>query len=259
MSEFVHEKVEIDETAATIAAERRFIAPAVEAIKTARADIERQIRKDRFFLTTLEPYEPAVDSSATVMRMCDAARVAGVGPMAAVAGMIAQAALEAMTTAGCRHGWVDNGGDIAMIIESPTTIEVFTDPSSQIALAMELEPTDGTLGICSSSGKLGHSISFGNADIALVMAESAPLADALATAIGNRVTDQSSLMTSFNPFKGVEGLIGAMAILDGAAAMWGTLPRMVEIAHNPDRITTHSKMSSERYTGFKGRSQEVRV
>jgi len=259
MSEFVYAKVEIDETAATIAADRKFIAPAVDAIKSARNYIERQIRRDRFFLTTLEPYEPPDDCSATVRRMCDAARVAGVGPMAAVAGTIAQAALEAMVAAGCTHGWVDNSGDIAVLAESPTTVEVFTDPGSRTARAMELEPTEGILGICSSSGKLGHSISFGNADIALVVAESAPLADALATAIGNRVTDVDSLATCFDPFKRIDGLIGSLVLLDGAAAAWGALPRLVDIEHNPDRLTAHSKMSSERYTGFSGRTQEARV
>lgn len=259
MSEFVLAKIEIEETAATIAAERQYISPAIEAVKNARTDIERQIRRDRFFLTTLEPYIPAGNESFTVKRMCDAASVAGVGPMAAVAGTISQAALEAMVEAGCRHGWVDNGGDIALIIESPTTIEVFTDPGSHIARAMEIERTDGILGICSSSGKLGHSISFGNADVALVMAESAPLADALATAIGNRVTDQSSLQTCFDPFKNVDGFLGGMVILDGAVAFYGSLPKLTEVEHNPDRLTTHSKMASEGFTGLRDRPKEVRA
>lgn len=259
MSEFVHAKVEIDETAATIAAERQFIAPGVEAIRSARRDIERQIRRDRFFLTTLEPYEPQADCSSTVRQMCDATRVAGIGPMAAVAGTIAQAALEAMVEAGCTHGWVDNGGDIAVRAEFPTTVEVFTDPGSMTARAMELEPTNGIIGICSSSGKLGHSISFGNADIALVVAKSAPLADALATAIGNMATDKHSLSTCFEPFTAVDGLTGSLVMMDGAAAVWGALPRIVDVEHNPSRLTAHSKMSSKRYTGFHGRKTEVRV
>ena len=90
MSEFVVAKVEIEETAATIAAEMDYLEAAVDAIKSARAKIEQQIRRDDFFLTTLEPYETPKDGSPVVKRMCAAAKLAGVGPMATVAGTIAQ-------------------------------------------------------------------------------------------------------------------------------------------------------------------------
>ncbi|OGS41964.1 MAG: hypothetical protein A3K67_01045, partial [Euryarchaeota archaeon RBG_16_62_10] len=193
MSEFVLAKVEIEETAATIAARREYIGGAVDAIKAARRDIERQIRKDRFFLTTMEPYDAPRGSPKVVARMCEAASAAGVGPMAAVAGAVAQEALEAMMAKGLSHGWVDNGGDIALLVEDPVTVEVFSEPGSASAFALDVEPSEEIVGICSSSGRLGHSISLGNSDIAVAVADSAALADALATAIGNRVVDTGSL------------------------------------------------------------------
>ncbi len=249
MSEFVLAKVEIEETAATIAAERQYLAAAVEAIKAARVQIERQIRRDRFFLTTLEPYEPDPSSPSVIKRMCGAANKAGVGPMASVAGAIAQEAMEAMVSKGCTHGWVDNGGDISLRLEEPATLEVFGNPGTGSAYALELERASQIMGICTSSGALGHSLSFGNADVALVMAEDAVLADALATALGNAVVDPASLAGCFDRIKMVDGFIAGLAMIDGRTATCGKLPKVVEVEHNPERMTTHSRMSSARYTG----------
>lgn len=259
MSEFVFAKVEIDETAATVAAEREFLASAVDAIKSARSQIERQIRHDRFFLTTLEPYTPEGSTANVVSRMCVASEAAGVGPMATVAGVIAQEAVEAMVSKGCRHGWVDNGGDIAMILEKPATMEVFSDPGSKNAFALELEPTEGIIGICTSSGTLGHSISFGNADIAMAIADDAVLADALATAIGNAVTDRESLKGCFDRFKNIDGFRAGLAKIEGGISTYGKLPKIVEVEHNSQKMTTHGKMSSARFTGADCPETEVRI
>jgi len=257
MSEFVLAKVEIDETAATIAAGREFIGPAVEAIKAARLAVERQVRKDDFFLTTLEPYDPSADSPRTIRRMCDAARVAGVGPMAAVAGVIAQEALEAMMSRGLRHGWVENGGDIAIIAGEKVVVEVFSEPGSTDAVGLELEPSTDPLGICTSSGRLGHSISFGDADAAVAIARDAVLADALATAIGNGVTDEGSLASCFDRFKGLDGFRAGLVLRDDRVAVYGNLPRIVSVEHSPERVTVHSRMASPKHTGHRDGSTEV--
>jgi len=249
MSEFVLAKLELEETAATIAADRQYVEFAVDAIKASRLDVERHIRKDDFFVTTLEPYELPTGSPKVLRRMCDAAKAAGVGPMATVAGGIAQEALEAMVARGCSHGWVDNGGDIAMIIEHPVTVEVFSNPDSSAAIALEMEPTGGITGVCTSSGRLGHSISFGDADAAVAIATNAYLADALATAIGNKVKDKQSLQTCFDAFRHITEFTGGLVLRDGDVAMYGRLPRIVNTEHNPERITSHSKMSSSKYLG----------
>lgn len=249
MSEFVLAKVEIEETAATIAADREFLGHAVDAIRSARREIERQVRRDRFFLTTMEPYTAPSGSPRVIRRMCDASAAAGVGPMAAVAGAIAQEALEAMIAKGLSHGWVDNGGDVALLVGEPVTVEVFSEPGSTSAFALELEASEGVLGVCSSSGRLGHSVSFGDSDVAVAVADTAVLADALATAIGNGVLDKGSLSSCFDVTKGVRGYVGGLAMIDGAVSMNGRLPRLVEVEHNPDRVTVHSRMSSSRFTG----------
>lgn len=258
MGAFVRAKLEVGETAATVAADGSYIEAAVDAIKAARAEVERQVRRDRFFLTTTEPYTPE-DASPLVRRMCDAAEAAGVGPMAAVAGAIAQAGLEAMLAEGCSHGWVDNGGDVALVLDRPVTMEVFHEPGSKTAFGLELRPTGRALGVCSSSGRLGHSVSFGDSDITLVMAEDAVLADALATALGNRVTSTGSLGACFDQLKGVEGVLAGLAMIDGQVAMHGDLPRLVEVEHSPERLTAHSRMPAPCYSGSSRPFQEVRT
>jgi ApbE superfamily uncharacterized protein (UPF0280 family) len=259
MSEFVLSKLEIEETAATIAAERQYLAAAVGAIKATRLQIERQIRRDRFFLTTVEPYEPDDACPPAIRRMCEASAKAGVGPMSTVAGLIAQEAMEAMVSKGCTHGWVDNGGDISMMLAEPATLEVFGSPGSATAYALRLEPAPEIVGVCSSSGSLGHSLSFGNADVALVLADDAVLADALATALGNEVTKPSSLGSCFERIRGAKGFRAGLVMIDGKSAVCGRLPKVVEVEHSPERMTTHSAMSSARYTGAAGPGTEART
>lgn len=254
---FVHAKVEIAETAATIAAEGRFVEAAVDAIKAARREVERQVRRDPFFLATLEPCTPA-DAAPTVARMCAAAALAGVGPMAAVAGAVAQAGLEAMVAQGCTHGWVDNGGDVALVLDTPVTMEVFHEPGARTAFGLRLEPAECMFGVCTSSGRLGHSISLGDADVTVAIADSAVLADALATAIGNRVRGRESLAACFDPFKGVPGMVGGLAMFDGEVAVHGRLPELVEVEHSPERLTAHSKMPAACYSCSSHPAQEVR-
>jgi ApbE superfamily uncharacterized protein (UPF0280 family) len=257
MSEFVLAKIEVEETAATVAAGREFIGPAAKSIKSTRMHIERQIRKDPFFLTTLEPYDPEPGSPRPIFRMCEAAKAAGVGPMAAVAGVVAQEAMEAMAESGCVHGWVDNGGDISLLAQEPVTVEVFTEPGSSRAVALEVDPSPSITAICTSSGRLGHSISFGDSDASVVIAKDAVLADALATAIGNRVKDTRSIKSCFDDFKDLPGFVAGLVLRDGDATMFGKVPKIVEVEHNPERITAHSSMSSSKFTGAQRRTTEV--
>jgi ApbE superfamily uncharacterized protein (UPF0280 family) len=259
MRELDRKRVQIGETAATIAADRKHFPAALDAIVEARRQVQREISSNQFFLTSFEPVECSPAAGQVPRSMCKAARLAGVGPMAAVAGAIAHAAVEAMTDDGCEHGWVDNGGDIALVLREPVTIEVFSSPAPKETIALELLPTEGIMAVCCSSGRLGSSVSLGDSDFALAIADSGPLADALATAIGNRVRDQESLRECFEPFGRIKGFVAGLAMIDGAVAMHGDLPRIVRTEHSPSRLTTHTSMSSPRYVGPSCLEREVRA
>jgi len=230
-------KYRVKETIVTVIADEAYHQACLDAICRARADLELFIAKDPFFRSTLEPYEPGTDAPAIVRRMCDATACAGVGPMAAVAGTIAEAAVDAMARAGARYALVDNGGDIALLNDETVTVGIYAGQSPIAGLALEVPPRDRILGICTSSGTVGPSISFGNADAALVISDDVALADAAATALGNRITDEKSLASAFDFLKKVPTVTGAIGIIGDKMATYGKLPKVVKAHVDYDKIT----------------------
>ncbi len=137
----VREHFELGETAVTIVAEAEHIKHAQKAIFEARQDLQSFIVSDPFFQLTFEPYRAPRDAPAIVKDMCRAATTAGVGPMAAVAGAIAQHAVRAMRENGARHAILDNGGDIALLTEEETAVGIYAGQSAFRGLAY-LVPAD---------------------------------------------------------------------------------------------------------------------
>jgi ApbE superfamily uncharacterized protein (UPF0280 family) len=159
--------------------------------------------------------------------------------MAAVAGALAESALRAMAEAGATHALVDNGGDIALLLERPVTVGIFTGPSPVRDIAFRVEPRPGIFGICASSGTVGHSLSFGRADAAVVLSADVGLADAVATALGNAVTDEDEtrLRETLAALGGIEGVEGLLAVVGKTLAVWGDLPPIVRTRVDPARIS----------------------
>ncbi|OPY29299.1 MAG: hypothetical protein A4E28_00982 [Methanocella sp. PtaU1.Bin125] len=230
-------RYQVKETIVTVIADEACHEACLEAIYASRADLELFIAKDPYFQRTLEPYPCPPGAPAIVRRMCDAASKAGVGPMAAVAGAIAANAVEAMIAAGATHALVDNGGDIALINDEPVLVGIYAGDSPVKGLALEIPPRDRILGICTSSGTVGPSISFGNADAALVISDDVPLADAAATALGNRITDAASLETAFDFLRTTPEVTGAIGIIGDKMATYGRLPRIVRARVDYEKIT----------------------
>jgi hypothetical protein len=173
-----------------------------------------------------------------VRRMAAAAALAGVGPMAAVAGAIAQVTVEALVAAGARHVVVDNGGDLVMRIDRPLTIGIFTGPAKVRDIALRLEPRPGIFSVCTSSGTVGHSLSFGRADAATVVAASGGLADAMATALGNRVKEASAKSVEQAIHDTLaDGIEGLLVVAGEHLGVGGTLPPLVRACVDPSLIS----------------------
>jgi len=159
------------------------------AVERLRATLTGWIARDRAFLESFSPIIVPADAPEIIGVMAAAAEIAGVGPMAAVAGAVAEAVgRELAEEFNCAEAVVENGGDIWAQIAAPLTVAVYAgnSPLSQkigIVVPAECSP----LGICTSSGTVGHSFSFGKADAAMIVCREAALADAFATAFGNRV------------------------------------------------------------------------
>lgn len=228
----------VKQTIATIVAEERFIPVAEREILRRRADLEAYIRSDPRFGRSLEPCAVRPDAPEIARRMAEAAARVGVGPMAAVAGAIAEYAVRAMVKAGARHAVVDNGGDIALWLDHPVTLAVYAGPDGPQDLGLRMQPRSGLFGVCTSSATVGHSLSFGRADAATVIAADPVLADAAATALGNRLvradtaTVRSALTSLLLP--GVDCLI---AVIGRRIGWCGTPPEVVRIELPWHRIT----------------------
>lgn len=193
-----------------------------EIIKV-RTQLEQYIAVNQLFLHTLEPFEPGPDAPEIVRAMAGAAATAGIGPMSAVAGAIAQHVGDFLSKR-CREVIVENGGDIYLRSGKTRRIGVFAGPSAFTnRLALEIEPHRTPLGICTSSGTVGHSLSFGCADAAIVLAPSAVLADAVATATGNRVQSEDDLQVAVEFAMSVSSVTGALAIKNDKLAAAGAV------------------------------------
>jgi ApbE superfamily uncharacterized protein (UPF0280 family) len=219
LTDLIRERFRLKETIVTITAQKQDqIEAAKEAIAFQRALLEEFIRVDPFFVLTLEPYDR------------------GIGPMSAVAGTIARFALEAMIRTGATHAIVDNGGDVALVCDRPVLMGIYAGSSPLKNLAIEITPRAKPIGICSSSGTVGPSISFGYADAAIVVSEDVSLADAAATALGNAVGANSPLSEAFDVVER-PGIAGAMVIRGEEMALWGELPPLKRAKLRADLIT----------------------
>ncbi|MBN1110165.1 MAG: UPF0280 family protein [Methanomassiliicoccales archaeon] len=230
---------EFRETVVTIEAPDDHIPVGERALLEARGEVEGYIARDPFFGTTFEPYPPREGMGEVVRRMCQASCDARVGPMAAVAGAIAERAMEAMVREGCPHCLVDNGGDIALHTSGTVTVGLYAGQGSMGDLAMEVPATSGPLGICTSSGTIGPSISLGRADLATVISRDVALADACATRLGNLVSDdeEGTLHDALREVLAIAGVRGALVMVAGKLALAGDVPRLMRCRVPEGRIT----------------------
>ncbi|RZN64476.1 MAG: UPF0280 family protein [Candidatus Methanoliparum thermophilum] len=220
--------------------EERYIDIAKKAIISARMDLEDYIKRDPFFYITFEPYQPKKDVPDVVKRMLSASEKVGVGPMAAVAGTIAWIAVEKMRMAGSRYAIVDNGGDIAIINDKVCYVGIYAGSSPiSCKYAFEIEPRDDIIGICTSSGRVGPSISLGDADAVTVFSKDVSLADAAATAFGNFIhndfNDEIKKIESI--MNENDDIIGSLVVQNEKVALLGDLPLIVSANVDKELIT----------------------
>jgi uncharacterized protein len=222
------------------------------AIRAGRRNLERYLLLNPAFRDSLVPLpDPLPDSSIPLSpgsgtvpplarAMHRASLATGVGPMAAVAGAFAEAAGRAALTAGARESIVENGGDIFMKLESPLVIGLYAGDSSLSGkLAFMIEPDRTPLGVCSSSGTLGHSLSFGKCDLATVFSADTALADAAATLAANLVSTEADIQPTLERVGAIPGILGLLIIKGGKLGMTGVLPPLIKHhdQHFADKIT----------------------
>jgi len=202
----------------------------VAAIIRQRQILEDYIDRHPDVGNSFEPLDMTDDAPLIARRMMHAARLVGVGPMAAVAGAMAQGAVEAGLKAGAKEAIVDNGGDIYLRVAEPIIIGLDSG-GTELAdrLAFSLGSGDTPLAICSSSGRMGHSTSLGRCDLATVVSKDAALADAAATRAANLVRTIEDVDGALDKIANIEGVDGVIIVKDARVGLAGQLPPLVKI------------------------------
>ena len=231
------ENLHLKQSNVTIIADKKtYLEAAKASVKNHRELLETYIKKNPFFEITLDPYLPTDDSPECVDRLINAGNSMGIGPMSAVAGTLASLALEAMIAEGANYGIVDNGGDIALINDRETVVGVYTGNSFFQDIGFLIPPNKEILGICTSSGTIGPSISFGFADAAIVFSNDVSLADSAATALGNNA-NESNIKESFKVLSNSDKILGAVLIIGDKMALYGEVPQIIKANVDFDCIT----------------------
>lgn len=188
-----------------------------------RKNIEKYILCDRTFLTSLKPMRVSKDAPLIVKDMALAAKKAGVGPMAAVAGAIADYLakdLKGMT----KELIIENGGDIFLKTRMKRRIGIYAGDSKLSGkIVIEIDAQKTPLGICTSSGTVGHSLNFGITDATVILAKSATLADAVATATSNIVKKPDDIKKAINFAKSIKDISAVMIIVKDLLSAWGDI------------------------------------
>ena len=168
---------------------------AFEKVKQLRHSLEAYLLTDPVFGKTFVPKNSQPNAPEIVKLMSHAGQVAGVGPMAAVAGAFAEAVgRHLMNCFDLQELVVENGGDIFLKVDRPILLSIYAGNSVlSEKIGIEIPAIDTPLGVCTSAGTVGPSISFGKADAAMVVCRDTALADAFATAFGNRVGGQEDV------------------------------------------------------------------
>ena len=199
-----------------------------------RKELEHHIAKNKDFQLSLEPVSPGEENLSEIIKsMYTASSYCDVGPMACVAGCISEMSLDYLISKKSEYSIVENGGDIAIINSKQAVCGIYSNnPILGNKIGFKLKARKTPLGICTSSGKIGHSISFGQSDSVTVLSKKASIADGLATRIANEVVGQNSEDKVSNALEASENykelFDGVLIISQDNVGTVGKLPKIVE-------------------------------
>ncbi|WP_163337126.1 UPF0280 family protein [Desulfopila sp. IMCC35008] len=215
--ELVSAIVRVQETDLHILSDTEVAERAKELIVQYRLQVENYIRQNPQFATSLTPLGMDELVPPIVRDMLEAGLAAEVGPMAAVAGTMAQYVGKSLVKEGAREIVVENGGDVYLHRSGDCSVAIFAG-ESPLSYTVGVKVPAGLMpcGICTSSGTIGHSLSLGDADSVTVLAKSTPLADAVATRLGNEVGmnrgGREGLQRALQVGKDIPGITGVVVI-----------------------------------------------
>jgi ApbE superfamily uncharacterized protein (UPF0280 family) len=231
MKNLIREAFSLKESQCTIIADKpEGIRAAKDSLKRHRRRLEAYIKTNPKFFHTLEPI-PVPTKPLVAKLMAEAAEKANVGPMAAVAGVLADLAVKDMLRAGCEVAVVENGGEISAASNVPIDVAVAAG-DEPLSKRFGFRLTEFPIGVATSSGRFSHALSFGDAEAATVFCKNAGLADAAATAVGNVVKGddyQVAVQHGINKALSIQGVEGVLIIFRGFTGTAGKIPKIIKV------------------------------
>ena len=213
----------VKETDLWVSAEQNLEKETRDLVFDCRQKIEAYIRLHPAFQTALTPLPSDSFASNIVKEMINATKGLSIGPMASVAGAIAEYVGHGLLQFS-NQVIVENGGDIFLKTDRPATVSIFAGPSPlSEKFGLKIPVRQMPLGVCSSSAKVGPSLSMGITDVCCILSHSTALADGAATAFGNRIKNKDDLENAARWANQIDGIIGGLIIVDDRIAAWGDI------------------------------------
>jgi len=184
-----------------------------------RKIIENYVVTNPVFLSSHEPLACDANAPDIIRHMQQASSAAGVGPMAGVAGAVAYYSSLGVK---CRELIIENGGDIYLKSVQDRTVKIHT-ANKYFGDKIKILVQSGEWGVCTSSGTLGHSFSYGKADAATIIAHDPVLADCVATAACNMVKREENIHRAIEFSMSIEGVEGVVIIIGGKIGIKGKI------------------------------------
>lgn len=214
--------VRVRESDLFICAEADLSGPAEELLADVRRDLEDYIAAHPRFGTSYAPVDVEEDAPAIVRQMASAAQRANVGPMAAVAGAVAEHVANGLAERS-PNVIVENGGDVYIGGGRERVVALWADRPGVDLIGLKIPAELQPVAVCTSSAKVGPSVSFGSADAVTALAHDGALADAVVTALANTVHTADDVPRAVEAAKRVPGILGVLVTIDGHVGAWGSI------------------------------------
>jgi len=188
-----------------------------------RRSMDAYLLMDPQYKASLTPYDAGLEAPAILKDMSKVSYKTGIGPMSAVAGAVALRVAKFLKSQfDVKEVIVENGGDIYASALEDMDISVFAgqSPLSE-KIGLHIPAADFPLGICTSSGTVGPSLSLGRADAVMIVCKDVLLADSYATAMANRIKSVNDLQPVIDRIRNIPDILGAIAVKDDRLAICG--------------------------------------
>ncbi|HUL24091.1 MAG TPA: UPF0280 family protein [Thermodesulfobacteriota bacterium] len=216
-------EVIVKETDLLVRAERDLSEETRQSVLKYRHQLETYITMNPGFQQSLVPLADAPYAPEIVKQMIQTSQRAGVGPMATVAGAMADMVSKDLLKLS-KEVIVENGGDIYLASSRERTIGIYAgDSPLSLKIGIVISPEDTPLGICTSSGTVGPSFSFGKANAVCILSKSSAFADAAATAVGNVVKEKKDISSGLGRAREIDGVLGTLIIVEEKMGVWGKI------------------------------------